>query len=180
MLKDWSFRPKIEPPYMDGSSDEVCNLSTLLFTPDISTDLTRVPICWVRFLESTGNLKFFASSQQTSVGFCHRRTSLTGHLRLVIVEIHPAERFEFACEVYAPVDWNGCPLLVPGGIWKSQDFASFGSDVRVFAGQPDPADASRFRIRYQNADRIDRFIDGQLLDNDSVTLTDCAGTATHP
>ena len=41
--------------------------------------------------------------------------------------------------------------------------------TRIFAGQPDPADASHFTIRYQLWGQED-IIDGKLQDDDRVTL----------
>jgi hypothetical protein len=42
-------------------------------------------------------------------------------------------------------------------------------NVRIFAGQPDPADASHFTIRYQMWGRED-IIDGRIDDQEQVSF----------
>jgi hypothetical protein len=72
--------------------------------------------------------------------------------------------------------WSATPATTTLGSWPST-----GTDVTFFAGQPDPADASRFTIAYEIGDGRG-VIDGVLNDDLTVTLSPRTGplAATTP
>jgi hypothetical protein len=178
-------RPAIVAPYMDGASAEVVSLQFLgprrlsksLRQGNPPVEVLRVPECWVRFMQATGNPPTSWESRVV-VAFCHERISPAGHKRLVAIE-YPEEGWSIgdllasalSTEVYEKVAWNGCPRLpLPrqGTAWNGRHI---DMPSRVFAGQCDPADASHFSIEYEWPTGLHGFIDGRLGDDDTVRLT---------
>jgi hypothetical protein len=56
---------------------------------------------------------------------------------------------------------------------------SIDKPLKLYAGQPDPKDASHFTIRY-TAGEEEGFIDGWLQDDDTVKLKQRPGAASRP
>jgi hypothetical protein len=131
-----------------------------------------------------------------SVIFLHERTSAAGHRRLVVVSLPSDFDFTFQREVLIPsVGLAGWPKSAvdlehfpdrDGMIWYfnhmslvlEPDLAPFqelrtrtpDEEVRIFFGQIDSQDASRFTIKYDIGNQSG-IINGQLKDDDTVTLT---------
>jgi hypothetical protein len=116
-----------------------------------------------------------------AVAFMHERISPAGHRRLVVVHYFP-ERDTFTAGFIEGYNYS-TTAITPGTILDAPTVAQrmYVIDVmsswprlpplvRMYAGQPDPADASHFTIRYQMWGQED-VLDGRLKDDDSVTLT---------
>ena len=128
----------------------------------------------------------FTGSPWNQSTFCHSRTSKSGHRRLVVCggdnhgvliavvidtgsfSVPPKELSTTGVDVPRP--WKPYEVLKaqrPGAF----DLLSFLSDnhpiYTLYAGQPDPKDASHFTFRYV-AKGGEGTIDGWLLDNDKV------------
>ena len=174
-----SAKPAIARPFLDGDSREVAAISSDLVKRFVQGPppvmAWRVPLCWVRFLQASGNAP--SPVPPVAVLFCHWRVSPAGHKRLVVVEmssfcdIGDLLAKELAPSIYARPGWNGCPALRSNGQSRQFNGSFIPMPRRVFAGQPDPADASRFTIAYEWPDGVRGTIDGRLLDDDTVDLT---------
>ena len=104
--------------------------------------------------------------------FCHQRTSATGVRRLVVVRRDGSFGYQFIHEFVvtildpAPLPWTGDAQPVGVEATSLGAFAHWirlPPPVRYYAGQPDPADASRFTIRYV-ADGREGLVEGKLSD----------------
>jgi hypothetical protein len=123
--------------------------------------------------------------------FLHERVAGAGlPPRIVSVDVEGANRrsadraalLMFYFEVTQPGSLLRQPRLLRGTLIPSGDIMSipFGM-LRVFAGQPDPNDASRFTIAYDAGDLGRGTIDGRLMPDDTVTLAVRDGpAATQP
>lgn len=109
------------------------------------------------------------------VAFMHERRTTTGTRRLVVVTMRLNEAFNaFGCEGQA-VNMTGVVLepatllpkrkvTAPAHRRRSvQVEAGRGRSLRIFAGQPDPSDTSRFSIRYE-VDGRTGWVDGWMRD----------------
>jgi hypothetical protein len=118
------------------------------------------------------------------VVFLHERRSADGPSRVVEVEIQKSTEFTnngqmlfFRCNVRGRNYGRSFPC---GDIWIIHDpNYQLGNPIRLFAGQPDPADSSHFTIKYESS-RTSGIIDGWLDSNDSVHLADRPKPATLP
>lgn len=113
--------------------------------------------------------------------FMHERISPGGNRRLVVIRYlanasgtRPESflGYNFDPRVFIPGNLSVPAIAVPrditpGGL--SSD-ASPLPPLKIFAGQPDANDASRFTIRFL-ADGAERVVDGELDDQDRITLT---------
>ena len=138
------------------------------------------PQCWQSFRNApyTNNYRLIDSGGPVAVAFLGQRISPAGHRRLVCVEFAPGRDFlpnprqNSQCAVaVTPATWTTPPS---SPVWQGHfdgpsTFAFPLPSMRIYAGQPDPKDASHFTIRYQMMSRQD-FIDGWLKDDDSVVL----------
>lgn len=137
------------------------------------------PKCWRKFIT---HLRPAPANSPGVVLFLHERTSSFGIRRLVIVqrygldELTQMHRISDGIEVHAT-------LLDPGGLsgdvqWapkRGYGLARSGlvnrHRLRFYAGQPDPADAAAFSIRYEMGGE-EGFLDGRLDDDgNGVRLT---------
>jgi hypothetical protein len=139
----------------------------------------------------------------SGVLFCHQRASPNGYQRLVVVWIQPDMQWEvggngfvlsnaphFKSELLFPSVGGAAPLCVKRQDFHSKPYDSTGVDImegtarkirpnsgrflRLFAGQPDPHDASRFTITGTLGD-TEVVMKGRLMDNDTIELTPPVG-----
>jgi hypothetical protein len=115
-----------------------------------------------------------------SVLFLHERTTRRGERRLVKVTLIAAP-FSFWAYVidsdrYESQRWaqanRGNGVIEPFDANPRRSNAPWAANppqLRIYAGQPDPNDASHFTIRYQAWGQTD-VMDGYLVNNDTVTL----------
>ena len=192
----------VVPSYMDGASPDVAALLQPLsrggFGAAPPTNppgvISRVPICWVRFLDATRNVPSAGSGKAAGVVFCHDRVSPAGHRRLVTVEYPAIQMFSpdggaiwldregFSAQVYGPAGWNGCRQLqaAPATAWLAEYPYRLPTPSRFYAGQPDPADASHFSMEYEWSDGVHGFVDGWLNDDDTIMLKIRPGQGAAP
>ncbi|HEX4125017.1 MAG TPA: hypothetical protein VHY37_09860 [Tepidisphaeraceae bacterium] len=179
-LPPGSIRPAIVAPFIDGDLPEVKAVGPDYSGVASSTTvvIAREPICWVRYLEASGN------NQWDPVVFCHRRISSAGHLRLVVVEFPLHAQYDFgddflndlSVQIFAPD--SATEIVRPSPfrvVWMGQD-PDLPMPSRVYAGRADPADASHFTIEFQWPDGIHGLIDGWLRDDDHVRVKIRPGT----
>lgn len=110
--------------------------------------------------------------------FLHARRDPAGRQRLVIVQAIlresglPGRTPELYVGTYIPAGWRPGGRIRGSSSWRSvRPFEDFEDDtpVRLYAGQPDPADPSHFTIRYSRAGRGGT-LHGYLGDDGRVTL----------
>jgi hypothetical protein len=137
---------------------------------------------WRQGIFSFGSAKprLPAAAPLVSTIFLHERTSPAGHIRLVEVIMCRCQHGTYWAlwPTTYECGWRG-PREIPRA--ESTDLATVESypighrpvpaynDMRFFAGQPDAADPSRFRIRYQ-VDGTPGWIDGRLLDDEGIEM----------
>jgi hypothetical protein len=178
-LHPGSAKPPITWPFIDGDDPQFASLGDRL--PIITKDsgprpvlVSRQPICWLRFLQQSDNVT--AEDTPTTLVFCHQRISPSGHVRLLTVEYPNREDLgdELARElipyVYANASWNDNSPLPRRGWGIAWSGIALRGPTRIFAGQPDPADASHFTIEYEWPDGIHGILDGYLRDDDNFDI----------
>lgn len=120
-----SAKPTVAAPYMDGDCPEVNALSRQA-TAKASVQFGRhqpvhvgcVPVCWVRFLQSTKNWSSFLTDE--SVVFCHELGTPAGGKRLVTVELPTFLAIgdllprHMRTTIFSPTTWNGSHKFVWG------------------------------------------------------------------
>ena len=120
--------------------------------------------------------------------FLHERTSPGGNRRLVVVELGHLSYQRFADILFLPsvielgtIGREPKYISAHGGTFSA--YVSASERLRVFAGQPDPADKSHFtfdyEIEYQGNSKRGTF-DGWLKDNDRVVLKPRIGERRPP
>ena len=134
---------------------------------------SKVPECWVSYMKSIYMQS--SNSNATCVAFCHSRISTNGHVGLVVVEFAPDYRHgERLLNVMSAITGKQLELQSDDRVIHPPDEASSPDDLpfprKVFAGQIDPTDSSRFTIEYEWPNGVRGVIDGQLLADDSVSL----------
>jgi len=147
-----------------------------------------LPSCW-RSLAALAKLPtmsfFFVGSPSGTVApaiiFLHERVSPGGHHRLVCVTYAP-DTDSFQPDFIAGYDYDTCaaapatwtrPIATTPRSYIIDVMSAYPHRpplVRVYAGQPDPADPAHFTVRYQMWGQED-VLDGSLRDDDQVTLT---------
>jgi hypothetical protein len=156
--------------------------------PATTTAASFTPACWNSFASrltpTFARWNTLSSGMATggtpSVAFLHERTSPAGHRRLVAVRLFPpangnpssfVQGYDVFCEVIVPATSTTPPAPIAKGFAFSvlSSFIEPLPEMRVYAGQPDNPDTSRFTIRYEMWGQTD-VLDGQLHDDDSVTL----------
>lgn len=125
------------------------------------------------------------------VGFLHSRRTPSGQERLVIFELgssFPYPDGNYAgggsCEVLNPASWGPRSGLraIPQGRQPDDSVLLHVKPpqrLRIFAGQPDPKDSSRFSVIYE-IDGKRGTIEGRLNDADQVILRILDGPAAPP
>lgn len=110
------------------------------------------------------------------IAFMHERHSPSHHRRLVVVQIFGdryallfmrAAAFDPGAIFAPPKRLRGVVGVVQAPSGPTPRQAQVAMDFKVFAGQPDPKDESRFTIDYE-IDGKRHFIDGRLQDDDSI------------
>ena len=115
-------------------------------------------------------------SNDWCIVFAHERTNSTGLTRLLMVSMNPWQGGKIWLSTYQIVRHTGGTLQGMIGMLKStgnwfdmSGFATPGS-LRVFSGQPDPKDASRFYIPFESNGRHGRicgvFVAGDVFSKD--------------
>jgi hypothetical protein len=142
------------------------------------------PRCWKRLLElnpPSPTSPFLPGIRSGAILFLHERISPQGHRRLVCMRYYP-ETYSFtarfidgyncAMTIRPPADWSSTPPSSGTNLALNVEavFPRHPPHLRVWAGQIDPDDGSRFTIRYQAWGTIDT-LEGRLLDNDTIRLT---------
>ncbi|MDB5304471.1 MAG: hypothetical protein JWM97_2020 [Phycisphaerales bacterium] len=134
--------------------------------------LIHSPVAWQR---CEGVLQF------GGIAFLHRLKSPGGNVRLVAIELSPsysvngnapkADTLGFNARVSEPATLvHDKRLIFLRPNYNLIDaYIEPGDRFRLLAGQPDPSDASRFTISY-TFNGAPGAIDGQLRDDDTVTL----------
>jgi hypothetical protein len=144
LLKRTEYRPVLVPPFPTG----------------------RVPSDWKspafyhpRFLDE------LVSTKPDGTLFVHARHNPAGEMRLVLVRliyrdagglpigINPDVLLQIRSEVLTPASWRpGSKLHKPASASTSQHFeVSQNDNLKFYAGQPDPNDATHFTIDYSLA-----------------------------
>ena len=169
LLKDSRYTPFTVRSVSDGLDPHLPTVKAAALAPQ----------CWQSFRNApyTNNYRLIDSGGPVAVAFLGQRISPAGHRRLVCVEFAPGRDFlpSFGRSNYAvavtPATWTTPPSspVRQGYFDGAVTFESPLPSMRIYAGQPDPKDASHFTIRYQMMSRQD-FIDGWLKDDDSVNL----------
>jgi hypothetical protein len=136
------------------------NLATGTLVSPPAGSRNRVPECWRQF----GVYGGIRNSASDAILFLHERRAQNGRTRLVELQVDGG---------------LGVGLSASSAIYR-EDYVSFGDlfvsfrrthtgVLRVYAGQPDPADASHLTIRYQ-IDTQSGIIDGWLENDHTVKL----------
>jgi hypothetical protein len=124
--------------------------------------------CWVALCRRVGLAP--PATRSSGTAFCHRVISPAGNERVVSVEVREISSgtspdLALQVTVIVPGSWRKPPLVASGpGHYVSVDATP---PTRVFAGQRDPADASKFSILIEHPNGRLRFR-GQLNDDDTV------------
>lgn len=109
--------------------------------------------------------------------FCHARTSPAGHHRLVVVE-----RLKYSGSGLI-IDATGSPPRRLPCTWRNyilfRRINRADPEVRLYAGQPDPDDASHFTIGYALGESRGS-VDGWLLDDDTLRFRVLSGPCKRP
>jgi hypothetical protein len=131
-----------------------------------------LPECWTKLMRRTQSFR----ESTLAVPFLHERT--VGNLqRLVGVAVERrleeggAITLSLGCYVVEPAALNGEPAV------DSEEHRVTFSNVReikLFGGQIDPADTSRFWIKYET-DESEGVIEGRLTADERVQLTSRSG-----
>ena len=143
----------------------------------------------VRYFHRAWNHVARHTTEPDAVVFVHQRGSPRGNVRLVGIDVY----FEWV----SPSGSNEHPsfslcsdVLRPGGMTRSSKVMAYtfpfefrrlqpSDELRIFAGQPDPVDASHFTIAYEmNSQK--GIVDRWLQDDDTVKLKLRGGPAANP
>jgi hypothetical protein len=132
-----------------------------------------------------------AAMPRCPVLFLHARTSQAGHERLVVVTIDRLfyQRVVWLLDAQAYEVGQGGPRHIfsrgrASGIGLRSFYQKTGgdmggiNDIRFFAGQPDPNDASQFTIPYKMNSESGTIV-GQLKDDDGIELKPDGPIAQH-
>jgi hypothetical protein len=126
----------------------------------------------------------------SAITFLHQRRSRNGTARLVIITGLPAGLWFIDTRI--PTGLRGSVLspqstLEFAPVPRTMDVRDADGDgiadtpfaLRIYAGQPDPADESHFTIAYEINDQKD-ILDGYLQDDGSVDFSYRGGASTRP
>jgi len=173
-----------------ASSDDPADLAALSTLPDhrvlVNQNGARpnhprivayAPRCWNDF--TSASFPLLNHLRTAAIVFCHERTSRSGVRRLVVVERgtawphYPYNPLNLDVLLVEPASPMGRPIdrtPVYPDIFYTGATAIETAALRIFAGQPDPADPARFTIRYQVAGH-EHLVEGRLNDDGKdVTL----------
>ena len=145
------------------------------------------PACYATFASLCNPI---SGSDSGAVVFLHERISHTGLRRLVAVQTAPTrflwDRFDELygrrVSTYAAAGW--WPDAVAGRRWfrdvSSGPMVGNPPTLRIYAGQPDPADPARFSVRYEVGGETHIAL-GRLTDaGDDIDWTEPPGPAVRP
>jgi hypothetical protein len=115
-------------------------------------------------------------AQEDACVFLHARRALGGHERLVTVGLSTqlalltGDGYQLAAAALRPATLRpGSRQEYCSAYLEHEELELPGGSLRIFAGQPDPADESHFTIRY-DLDGKSNTIDGWLMPDDTVKL----------
>ena len=163
--------------------------STYTFAPDAIVASSKgpggmtaapVPACWTSYEASAGNVAALGTPPTArgfteALVFLHRRRSPGGTERVVAVRGLPLYLTSASVlQALQPVTVEQAelwPLTSRPTLHEAEFPGGFPveADVQIFGGQPDPADPSRFTIRY-TVNGSPGMIDGRLADDGTVSL----------
>lgn len=146
--------------------------------PNFPRMAAYAPTCWNDFTAAAFPKRSALSS--SAVIFCHELVSHDGVRRLIVIERDanpdPSNYRVLHLEVIyiQPATLNS-PAIdltpLPRMVWMTGAVAKQMTPLRIYAGQVDPADASRFTIRYTMGTK-EGLVKGQLTDGgNEVTLS---------
>jgi hypothetical protein len=144
--------------------------------PNFPRIVSYAPRCWNDF--TCAYFPLLNHLQKAGIVFCHERTSRSGVRRLVIVERgtgwahYPYNPLNLDVLLVEPASPTGRPTdrtPVYPNIHYTGAIAIETAPLRIYAGQPDPADPARFTIRYQVAGH-EHLVEGRL-NNDGKDVT---------
>jgi hypothetical protein len=150
-----------------------------LYEQGVGGRLHIIPQLWKREDPS-------APSQGTI--FLHARTSPSGHVRLVALDVNVQPGMWIASTGDVEDKSLLETVIVPGQGFSHDTIKQNSKNImwicpshtvpmRFFAGQPDPTDASHFTVDYQRSNSR-ATLDGYLNDDDSITLKIHQGSLT--
>jgi hypothetical protein len=128
---------------------------------------------------------------QFSYAYIGYRTDSAGVSRIVVVTFQVGEdaasgskpdrwQVNLTGQSFVPVTWWSEPQANPAGTrWTQITLPVMETKYTLFAGQPEPADASRFTIECDGGNGL-WVVDGQLLPDGKVTLAVRPSAATRP
>jgi hypothetical protein len=138
----------------------------------------KPPSEWSAFTIS-GPSPFAPPTGPTALIFLHELRARNGIRRLVSIErtvgtgasAYFISGYDVSAQVIELAGWRTPPRLIPE-IWAIDvlDGLAPHTDIRIFAGQLDPADPSHFTVRYEQQGHTET-VDGNLDDAGHVTLT---------
>ena len=137
----------------------------------VTEALRNPPEAWVELCRLEGWNPLMMSGAGVEL-FLHERRNSKGERRIVVLEYDPHSWTPLLARVVTPGGFRDPPKLPPGPAHMSALLLTASSGpphLRLFAGQPDPADESRFTIRFDRGGKIGT-IYGQLKDDDGVTV----------
>lgn len=152
---------------------------------DLADAAQSLPECWERLFATTHGMPYptpplFRNWILGAIVFLHERTAPNGRQRLVCIALVHSNGDFADCSTglrsYKATTIQSTKLPFPANrisesCGSAREILSWPEpQIRIYAGQPDPADASHFTIRYEMWGQSD-ILDGWLRDDDSVTLT---------
>jgi hypothetical protein len=148
-----------------------------VYEPRQSGWVTTIPEPWTKF-----SLYWGGSSPMTGgTLFLHERRTRAGERRLIAVDavsmIFP-RTLQLQANVFGPAI-GMAPAQRKSAVVRVLNFPFDADEMRIYAGQPDPADASHFTMRYEIGNRHG-LIDGWLRDDDTVVIEPREQSPTQP
>jgi len=141
--------------------------------------LVHYPVCYENMVSVVGTYRPYpVTKYPDAIVYLGQLSSRSGHTRLVSVQFfigwlvfdsNNHLQFGYRATTWPPSKlgrFNSNPVQTSGHVVVGIDISKPGI---IYAGQPDPADASHFTIRYQMWGQDD-VLDGWLRDDDTVSL----------
>jgi hypothetical protein len=138
-----------------------------VYEPRQSGWVTTIPEPWTKF-----SLYWGGSAPMTGgTLFLHERRTRAGDRRLIAVDavtmIFP-RTLQLQASVFGPAI-GVAPARRKSAVVRVLNMPTDADELRIYMGQPDPADASHFTMRYEIGNQHG-LIDGWLRDDDTVVI----------